>query len=455
MREKESNTVKKIIILGAGPTGLGAAYQLQKLNYKNWNIYEKNNYVGGLSASFRDKQGFTWDIVGHILFSNNDRFNRLVDNLLRDEVLTFKRESWIWLKDNFIKYPFQNNFHTHPDKEIVIECILGLIDNLYKNGKCRNFEEWIYYFFGKGIAKYFMTPYNNKVWACPLDRMDYGWIAERVSVIDINRILQNIVYSRDDSDWGPNNVFKYPLFGGIGGLFDKFLPYINRHLYLNKNAIKVSVEKKEIVFQDGEKVSYDLLISTIPLNELLNKIENKPEQINKSAKEFVWNGGYMVGIGINKPCPSKKNWIYFPQDDSPFYRVTYLSNYSPNMTPRGNYFSFLAETSYSTFKSVSKETIVEETIRGLINSKLLEEEDKAQIVSTCLIDVQHSFPVPFLGRDEVLREVQSFLSGNNIYSRGRFGGWKYEVGNMDNSLIQGMEIVEKILLNREETIYRV
>ncbi|HHT9106668.1 MAG TPA: amine oxidase, partial [Candidatus Wujingus californicus] len=72
-----------------------------------------------------------------------------------------------------------------------------------------------------------------------------------------------------------------------------------------------------------------------------------------------------------------------------------------------------------------------------------------------LIDVQHSFPVPFLGRDEVLREVQSFLSGNDIYSRGRFGGWKYEVGNMDHSVMQGMEVANKILLNEEETIYNI
>ncbi|MFN3532973.1 MAG: protoporphyrinogen/coproporphyrinogen oxidase [Candidatus Brocadia sp.] len=447
--------MKKIAILGAGPTGLGTAYRLHEIGYNSWSIYEKNNYVGGLSASFKDKQGFTWDIGGHILFSNNDRFNRLLDNLLHNDVLTFKRESWIWLKDCFIKYPFQNNFHMHPDKELVFECVWGLFENLYKKGSYKNFEEWIYHFFGEGIAKYFMIPYNKKVWACPLSRLDYNWIAERVSLIDIRRILKNIISLRDDSEWGPNNTFRYPLYGGTGGLFNKFLPYTNGRLHLNKNAVKIVTKRKEIVFQDGEKASYDVLISTIPLNELINKIEDKPEGIGKSAEEFLWSGGYMVGIGVKKPCPSNKNWIYFPGNDSPFYRVTYLSNYSPNMTPKRDYFSFLAETSYSKFKYVSKETIVEETIQGLINSKLLKEEDRDLIVSTYLIEVQYSFPVPFIGRDTVIKDIHSFLSERHIYSRGRFGGWKYEVGNMDHSVMQGMEIVDKILLDKEETVYKI
>lgn len=446
--------MKRIIVLGAGPAGLGAAYRLHETGYKNWNIYEKNNYVGGLSASFRDKQGFTWDIGGHILFSNNDRFNRLVNDLLHNDVLTFTRESWIWLKDSFIKYPFQNNFHMHPDKELVFECVLGLFENLNKKGSSKNFEEWICHFFGEGIARHFMVPYNNKVWACPLSRMDYNWIAERVSIIDIRRILKNIISRQDDSEWGPNNTFRYPLFGGTGGLFHKFLPYTHSHLYLNKNAVKIITERKEIVFQDGEKVSYDVLISTMPLHELLDKIEDKSECVGRSAEEFLWNGGYMVGIGIRKPCPSNKNWMYFPENDSPFYRVTYLSNYSPNMTPAGEFFSFLAETSYSRFKTVSKETVIEETIQGLINSKLLKEEDRSLIVSTFLIDVPHSFPIPFLGRDNAIKNIQSFLSERNIYSRGRFGGWKYEVGNMDHSVMQGMEIVNRILFDEKETVYK-
>ncbi|MFX0206342.1 MAG: protoporphyrinogen/coproporphyrinogen oxidase [Candidatus Hodarchaeota archaeon] len=446
--------MKKIIILGAGATGLGSGYRLYELGYNNWCIYEKNDYVGGLGASFKDEYGFIWDIGGHIIFSNYDRFNLLVDNLLGDEILTFTRESWIWIKEHFIRYPFQNNFHLHPDKEMVLECLLGLYDNHRNMGSYKNFEDWVYHIFGEGVAKHFMVPYNRKVWACPLNRMDYNWIAERVSIIDVKKILKNIVYRWDDGDWGPNNTFRFPLFGGTGGLFKKFLPYVNGHLALNKKAVKILPESKEIIFHDGEKASYDVLISTIPLNEFLDKLERKPETLEKHANKFLWTSGYMVGIGIKKPCPSDKNWMYFPQNDSPFYRVTYLSNYSPNMTPKGNYFSFLAETSFSDSKTISRETIIENTIQGLINSNLLKEQDRSLIVSKYIIEVPYSLPVPFLGRNKALRDIQLFLTKHNIYSRGRFGGWKYELGNMDHSVLQGMEVVDRILSNKEEQLYR-
>src|SRR3989304_3651694 len=215
--------MKKVVILGAGPTGLGAAYQLQNLGYENWALYEKNNFIGGLSASFKDTKGFTWDVGGHIIFSKNAYFNKLVNELLGDDCLFHERESWIWLRDTFIRYPFQNNFHFLPG-DIVLECVSGLLKNLGHENSYRNFEEWMCHYFGEGIAKYFMIPYNEKVWASPLKMMDYNWIGDRVSVIDIHKILRNIIYQSDDSDWGPNNTFRYPLHGGTGGLFYQFMP---------------------------------------------------------------------------------------------------------------------------------------------------------------------------------------------------------------------------------------
>ena len=88
---------RRILILGAGPTGLGAAYRLRELGYENWAIYEKQNHIGGLSASFRDENGFTWDIGGHIIFSVMDRFNSLVAKLLDENTVSHVRESWVWL----------------------------------------------------------------------------------------------------------------------------------------------------------------------------------------------------------------------------------------------------------------------------------------------------------------------------------------------------------------------
>ena len=177
---------KKIVIIGAGPTGLGAGYRLNELGYKNWELYEANENIGGLSASFKDKQGFTWDIGGHIFFSNFEYFNNLEKNLLGKDYLEHERKSYIWMEDRFIAYPLQNNIKDL-HKETLVECLKGLIEIKKKKKSPQNFKEWVFKTFGKGLADNFMVPYNNKVWAYPLNKMSKDWIANRVSKINISK----------------------------------------------------------------------------------------------------------------------------------------------------------------------------------------------------------------------------------------------------------------------------
>jgi hypothetical protein len=135
--------------------------------------------------------------------------------------------------------------------------------------------------------------------------------------------------------------------------------------------------------------------------------------------------------------------MYFPESDSPFYRVTYLSNYSPKMTPPGDHFSLLAEVSVSSFKQENADDVVDRTIAGMVSSKLLTpEQAKSKIVSRQLLRVPYSYPVPTTGRDRALAAIHPWLTEQGIYSRGRFGAWRYEIGNTDHCVMQGVEIAE-------------
>src|SRR2546426_10202841 len=100
---------KRIVIIGAGPTGLGAAYRLRELGYENWAIYEELKDVGGHSTSHVDRKGFVWDEGGHVIFSHYPYFDRVVDQMLGREVHERIRESWIVTGDLWFPYPFQNN----------------------------------------------------------------------------------------------------------------------------------------------------------------------------------------------------------------------------------------------------------------------------------------------------------------------------------------------------------
>lgn len=445
----------KIVIVGAGPTGLGAGYRLKEMGYQNFQIYDRNPYIGGLAGSFTDSAGFTWDVGGHVMFSHYKYYDQVFDRLMGDDFQMNMRECWVRMFDAWVPYPFQNNIRYLP-REVAYECMIGLIEAQTQRDhkSARNFQEFVNAVFGDGIAKHFMNPYNFKVWAHPLELMNKEWIGERVAVLDVKRALKNIMLGSDDFGWGPNNQFKFPLFGGTGEFYRRFAKPLEGHLNLGRHVDFVNLQKKEVRFKDGQIVHYDKLISTLPLDILCNDLLNGevPRPIKQAAASLRHSGGYMVGIGLKQPCPSSKSWMYFPESNCPFYRVTYLSNYSPRMTPdSATHYSLLCETSYSEFKPVDGGRIVEETIQGLINAGLLRQSDRDDIVSTWVYDAKYSYPTPSVERDQILSQAIPFLESHDIYSRGRFGMWKYEVSNTDHALMQGVELVNDWLLGEAQS----
>jgi protoporphyrinogen oxidase len=365
------------------------------------------------------------------------------------------RESWIWMFDRWVPYPLQNNIRYLP-ADVLLECLDGLVDAQRLDARqAGTFSDWVDAAFGAGIARHFMRPYNFKVWAHPLQMMAKGWIAERVSLIDLKRVLANVVLERDELSWGPNNTFKYPLHGGTGGLYDRFVPYVRDHLQLQREVVEIDVAARRIRFKDGGDDSYDALLSAMPIPELLRVLRPTPEGLVEAAARGLHHShGLVVGVGVAKPSTTSKCWTYFPESSSPFYRVTFLSNYSPNIAPEGHTL-FLTETSYSDYKPEDRRTIVDRVVNGLIATKLLEPHDRERIVATYSQEVDYFYPVPTLTRDRALAEIQPFLMSHDIYSRGRFGAWRYEVSNMDHSVMQGVEVVNSLLLAQPEQTCRI
>lgn len=444
----------KIVIIGAGPTGLAAGYRLRELGHETFTILEARDKVGGLASSEVSPNGFTYDIGGHVLFSHYEYFDRLFDKLMGDDYQVLGRESWVWIFDRFLPYPFQNNIKYLP-KEVVLECLLGVIEAQKQPldlSRFNNFEELINGVFGAGIAKHFMMPYNFKVWAHPPCMLNKEWIGERVSVVDIKRVLGNVVLDRDDAGWGPNSTFKYPRYGGTGGLFDRLRPYVEDRLRVGARVTGIDAAAKMVFLNDGTTEPYDLLMSTMPLDLLVQSMRNDvPSDIYDAASSLRHSGSYIVGIGVNQPAPSKKNWMYFPEGDCPFYRVTYLSNYSPEVVPDPSaHYSLLAEISKSEFKPECADTIIQETIDGLVNVQLLDEEDREDIVDAHLISREYTYPIPSIERDPALRMLHPYLEARDIYSRGRFGAWRYEVGNMDHAVAQGVEWADRVVLGHKD-----
>lgn len=446
----------RVLIVGAGPTGLGAAYRLRQLGHTNFTLAEASDAIGGLARSYTDEAGFTWDVGGHVLFSHYAEYDRIFEELMQGQYTRNERESWVRIAGTWVPYPFQNNLRYLPEPEAKA-CIEGLIAAQTTSAGAAgadNFGAFIDNVFGEGIARLFMRPYNFKVWAYAPEKMNKAWIGERVAVIDWKRAQRNMDEGLDDFGWGPNNTFKYPI-GGTGDFYNRFLPIVSDHLRLRTKLVAVNTQSRTATLEHvGVRTTepYDTLLSTMPLDKLVcDVIEDTPSDIRAAASRLMHSGGYMVGIGIKRPCPSTKCWMYFPESDSPFYRVTYLSNYSPRMTPDpARYYSLLCETSFSADKPEDESTILERTIAGLESSGLLAPGERADIVSTWVMKVNYSYPTPSVERDEILAKVIPWLEDRGIASRGRFGLWKYEVANTDHSVMQGIELIDRLTTGKPE-----
>jgi protoporphyrinogen oxidase len=446
------------VILGAGPTGLGAAYRLAERGQSDYEIFERAGQVGGLATSFVDPKGWTWDVSGHIIFSGYKYFNDFLAKALgKDGVRWIDRESWIKFEDRYVRYPFQNHLSSLPEKAM-LECLIGLVESqtIDKDRAFHNFAEWVQVKFGAGVAKHFMAPYNFKVWSTPLERMGFYWIAERVAVVDWRKAIETTVVPKT-TDWGPNAKFGYPAKGGTLGLWKAVLPFLGDRVRYHKRMVCVDEEKREVAFADGSTRAYDRLLTTLPLEAFVARLKHAPEKVRAASKKLLFNRLFSVGIGLRRPCPSDKNWIYFPNPKTPFYRMTYLSNYSPDIVPGGDtgrYFAVLTETTYSRFKPLPEGDFAEAIVQGLIDEGILEPSDRKLIETTFLIHAAHAYPIPSVDRNDALEVIHEYLEPRGIFSRGRFGSWKYEIGNQDHSLMQGVELVDRWLDGTEERVFR-
>lgn len=315
-----------------------------------------------------------------------------------------------------------------------------------------------------------MRPYNYKVWAVKTTRMQCKWLGERVAAPDLKTVTKNLILQKPAGNWGPNATFRFPARGGTGGIWiavANTLPKEKLLLGAQNTVVKVDADKRIVTLKSGKTIQYGRLVSTMAVDHLAEAIGDK--DLIAASKELFYSTTHVIGIGIRGKRPERigdKCWLYFPEPDSPFYRATIFSNYSPYNQPAddvllptlykadgsapdtkepqpGPYWSLMMEVSQSADKPLDVENILKDTIQGCINTTLLRPGD--EIVSTYHRAFDHGYPTPTLERDAALEKLLPKLLEKGIYSRGRFGSWKYEVGNQDHSFQLGVEAVDAIL----------
>ena len=457
MRPGHSSDRSRIVIIGAGPTGLGAAWRLDREGFVNWVICEQAGEVGGLAGSHLDRNGFTWDIGGHVVFSHYELFTKLLDGLFEPSGwLSHQRESWIWMQDRWIPYPFQNNLYRLPPPARA-RCLTGLLGAASAKGGrgFASFDDFIVRTFGEGIADVFMRPYNRKVWAYAPEQLDASWIADRVAVPDAARVARNVAMRADDVSWGPNSNFRFPARGGTGAIWQRIAERLPPGRVLtNCKAERIDTRRRVVHLAGGGALPYDRLISTMPV-DVLARICGRDDWMEPAAG-LKHSSTHVIGVAVRgRPAESvaSKCWMYFPDSSVPFYRLTHFSRYSPNNVPDiSAHWSVMAEVSESPCAPVDAGAVVSRTIDGLVEAGII--EGRRSVLHRWHTRREYGYPTPSLGRDEILDRLLPLLERDDVYSRGRFGAWKYEVGNMDHSFMQGWEAAGRILHGGAEPTLR-
>jgi protoporphyrinogen oxidase len=441
-----------VAVVGAGPCGLACGRELTHLGYDDWAIYERSDHAGGHASSHVDPAGFTWDEGGHVVFSHFGEFDRMLDEALGDEVHEHERSSYVRLDGRWVPYPFQNNLR-HLSPQDAYDCLVGLIEAPGANG-VSDFATWMVRTFGDGITDRFMRPYNTKVWSVPPEQMSSTWIGERVSVVDHKRALRSVLLGLDDVGWGPNNTFRFPRSGGTGEIYRRIAAALVERVRYASELVGVDAERRVLRFAGSTSVEYEALVSTMPVDLLVAAIDECPDEVRAAAAVLEHNSVWVVGVGVELPLVDDRSWLYFADPSVPFYRVTNFAKYAAANVPGGDtsrYSSYMAEISRSDILPRERDGLEQDVVDALVTTGLLAPDPP--IASIFVLDIDYAYPIPTIERDLALRVVQPWLMEQNIYSRGRFGSWKYEIGNMDHAAKMGIDAARLLVEGRPEELW--
>lgn len=428
----------KIVILGAGLTGISAAYHLEQNNFYDYKIFEKENEIGGLCRSVY-QDGFTFDYTGHLLHINNPYFSNLIDNFVgKDNFNSIHRRSFIYSKDVYTHYPFQINLFGLP-QTVINECVEGFKNRPQLKTEPQTFYQWVLKNFGSGFGKHFFFTYQNKIFAYDIKKITSSWTGRFVPQTSLEQIIEGSKREPNLQNVGYNSQFFYPKKDGIIYWVKKIADLIKNPIYKNYCVKSINLKNKIVTFTNGDTQTYEKLITTIPLDILLNIIEDKSStDLKNAAQKLVCNSVVNFNLGTKIENLSDKHWIYFPENQYPFYRIGFPHNFSKNVTPEGCS-SLYGEFAYN--KKTKHQ--IEETLNYAISSTTkLFKISESDILTKKIIHIDRAYVIYNFWREENLAKLHKTLNENDIFSIGRYGAWKYS--SMQEAVLDGKETIEKL-----------
>lgn len=405
-----------VLIIGGGITGLSLASFIGD----DYLIVEKDSEVGGYCKT-TIRNGFVWDYSGHFFHFNNKEIKDYVLENIECDVVTVNKKSHIYYKGRYIDFPFQNNIHQLPTNEFV-ECLYDLRNK--GNDEVNTFTDFVRNTLGQSICDKFIIPYNQKLYACDLNNLDYDamgrFFPKPTNFDDLLTQLKN-----KNKTESYNDTFIYPT-GGSVEFVKSLLKRVNQdNILLNTEIISIDVENKIAQTNDGF-IKFNKLVNTMPFDKFMELTGEKVNNLS-SNKVVVFNLGFDKQTGIDS------NWIYFPGNEI-FYRVGFYNNIFNT-----DKMSLYIEIGMDKHQEVVEETLLKKVLEDL--------EESGVIVGQKLVDYQMIVMNPaYVHITKESKEIyNSWNKKNNpdgLFSIGRYGSWTY--CSIEDNILQSKELSQRL-----------
>jgi protoporphyrinogen oxidase len=451
---------RKVVIIGGGPAGLTASYQLSKAGVESV-VFEKEPAVGGISKTI-SYRNYHFDIGGHRFFTKIDQVNQMWLDVLHDDFLERERLSRIYYDKKFFYYPLRplNAFLGLGLRNSVLIFASYLFSRLMPSKQEETFEQWVSNRFGKRLYRIFFKTYTEKVWGIPCNEIRAEWAAQRIKGLSlITAIKDSLMKSRNNSH-GKQNVIKtladqfhYPKLGP-GMMWRRVAQKIHDsrskvHLEAEVTGIICSEDRVEAVEVErngkSERIFGTDFISSMPIRDLVQKIKPPvPKEILDAANNLKYRDFLTVALIVNKGEVFPDNWIYIHDQDVKVSRIQNFKNWSPYMVPDQSktclgleYFCFENNTLWK----MSDRDLIHLGIREMEALGFVDQED---VLDGSVVRMPKAYPVYDSKYSDSVETIRGYLDNiYNIHLVGRNGQHKYN--NQDHSMLTGMMAAENVL----------
>ncbi|NOQ71657.1 MAG: FAD-dependent oxidoreductase [Crocinitomix sp.] len=451
---------KKIAVIGAGPAGMTAAYELTKAGF-DVTLYEASDKVGGLSKTI-DLWNQKVDLGPHRFFSNDTKVNKLWLEVIGKDYRMVDRLTRIYYKKKFYYYPlkpFDALFKLGIGRAFM--CVMSYFkEKIRPTKQDGSFEAWVTARFGSRLYSIFFKTYSEKLWGIPCTELDEDFAAQRIKKLSLFEAVKNALFSsKKNKHKTLVDQFAYPI-GGTGMVYDKMRDFIEKNggKVLCSTPVK-KVDSGEngatsIELMSGEIIPFDHIISSMPITHLVRNLPNVPAEVIEASTALKFRNTILVYLKVEGVDVFPDNWLYVHANDLQMGRITNFCNWVPEINQDEK--STIVVLEYWSYNedelwTMPEEELIELGKKELRTTGLIKD---LEISEGHIIKIPKCYPVYAKGYKEPLQKVEKYLSSvNNLSVIGRYGSFKYN--NQDHSILMGLLAADNIINDQKHNLWEI